>query len=78
MKGDFQVRFRENLRVKLPWVTRLAVIGQARGQRRESRPFRFRKKETKKYPWTVVNRWNSPSLWSTHLQLEQLGHRTLF
>jgi hypothetical protein len=27
MKGDFHVRFRENLRVKLPWVTRLAVIG---------------------------------------------------
>ena len=26
MKGDFHVRFRENLRVKLPWVTRLAVI----------------------------------------------------
>jgi hypothetical protein len=26
MKGDFQVRFRENLRVKLPWVTRLCVI----------------------------------------------------
>jgi hypothetical protein len=26
MKGDFQVRFRENLRVQLPWVTRLAVI----------------------------------------------------
>jgi hypothetical protein len=26
MKGDFQVRFRENLRVKLPWVTRLAPI----------------------------------------------------
>ena len=24
MKGDFQARFRENLRVKLPWVTRLA------------------------------------------------------
>ena len=23
MKGDFHVRFRENLRVKLPWVTRL-------------------------------------------------------
>jgi hypothetical protein len=23
MKGDFQVRFRENLGVKLPWVTRL-------------------------------------------------------
>ena len=26
MKGDFHVRFRENLRVKLPWVTRLAAI----------------------------------------------------
>jgi hypothetical protein len=26
MKGDFHVRFRENLRVKLPWVTRLAVM----------------------------------------------------
>jgi hypothetical protein len=26
MKGDFHVRFRENLRVKLPWVTRLAPI----------------------------------------------------
>ena len=25
MKGDFHVRFRENLRVKLPWVTRLWV-----------------------------------------------------
>ena len=25
MKGDFHVRFRENLRVKLPWVTRLAA-----------------------------------------------------
>jgi hypothetical protein len=27
MKGDFHVRFRENLRVKLPWVTRLPAIG---------------------------------------------------
>jgi hypothetical protein len=27
MKGDFHVRFRENLRVKLPWVTRLVAIG---------------------------------------------------
>jgi len=27
MKGDFQVRFRENLRVQLPWVTRLPAIG---------------------------------------------------
>jgi len=27
MKGDFQVRFRENLRVQLPWVTRLSEIG---------------------------------------------------
>jgi len=26
MKGDFHVRFRENLRVKLPWVTRLCLI----------------------------------------------------
>ena len=26
MKGDFHARFRENLRVKLPWVTRLYVI----------------------------------------------------
>ncbi len=26
MKGDFHVRFRENLRVKLPWVTRLVAI----------------------------------------------------
>ena len=26
MKGDFHVRFRENLRVKLPWVTRLAFM----------------------------------------------------
>ena len=25
MKGDFHVRFRENLRVKLPWVTRLCA-----------------------------------------------------
>jgi hypothetical protein len=25
MKGDFHVRFRENLRVKLPWVTRLVA-----------------------------------------------------
>lgn len=25
MKGDFHVRFRENLRVKLPWVTRLGA-----------------------------------------------------
>ncbi len=26
MKGDFHVRFRENLRVKLPWVTRLITL----------------------------------------------------
>ena len=26
MKGDFHVRFCENLRVKLPWVTRLCAI----------------------------------------------------
>ena len=26
MKGDFHVRFRENLRVQLPWVTRLVVM----------------------------------------------------
>jgi hypothetical protein len=26
MKGDFHVRFRENLRVKLPWVTRLWLM----------------------------------------------------
>jgi hypothetical protein len=29
MKGDFHVRFRENLRVKLPWVTRLQAIASA-------------------------------------------------
>jgi len=29
MKGDFHVRFCENLRVKLPWVTRLWLIGLA-------------------------------------------------
>jgi hypothetical protein len=26
MKGDFHVRFRENLRVKLPWVTRRLAL----------------------------------------------------
>ncbi len=26
MKGDFHVRFCENLRVKLPWVTRLVAM----------------------------------------------------
>jgi len=26
MKGDFQVRFRENPRVQLPWVTRLPAM----------------------------------------------------
>jgi hypothetical protein len=26
MKGDFHVRFRENLRVKLPWVTQLGAM----------------------------------------------------
>jgi hypothetical protein len=32
MKGDFHVRFRENLRVKLPWVTRLAIISMSMEQ----------------------------------------------
>ena len=32
MKGDFHVRFRENLRVKLPWVTRLAAIHPIPGE----------------------------------------------
>jgi hypothetical protein len=30
MKGDFHVRFRENLRVKLPWVTQLGAIWELR------------------------------------------------
>jgi hypothetical protein len=45
MKGDFHVRLRENLRVKLPWVTRLAAIGrtiQASKQKGEISMNRFR------------------------------------
>ncbi len=33
MKGDFHVRFRENVRVKFPRVTRLAFIVKRQNQR---------------------------------------------
>jgi hypothetical protein len=36
MKGDFHVRFRENLRVKLPWVTRLCTRRGTRLRRRDA------------------------------------------
>ena len=34
MRGDSQARFRENLRVKLPWVTRLAARRPERTNKR--------------------------------------------